>query len=199
MFGASLFAAPHVLQEIVVAAVRDSPPGPPTELHAMLLVCRAFHEILSFTSCSHLYARIFNLKFDQRALLRRLGHLDQDEVNVELRRRFTALHCFRLGDIHAPCMLDALLVAYFMVLEDDGRNIALLRWARLMPFLGLFFRSRLFEGAEQNHGWPLQNETNSLAVALFWLMSSHSTCFLPMRDHLLITRIRSFCWQRIAR
>jgi hypothetical protein len=61
-------------------------------------------------------------------------------------------------------------------LEDDGKNMAHLISAQLVPFVKRFLRTRLYEGSDQNHGWPLQTETNSLAVTLFWLTSSQSRC-----------------------
>jgi hypothetical protein len=69
-------------------------------------------------------------------------------------------------------LLEAFRTAYLMLLGDDGKNFAQLTWAGLPILVQDYLRHRLCSGAQENHGWPQENETNSLAVALFWLLTS---------------------------
>lgn len=166
-----LDAPPEVLQKIVLFAGRDTPLGPPGELYCLLLTCRTLHCFLTLNS-SKLYARIFAQKFDIKVPANRLGNALQDHANVELRRRFTALQCFRRGRVDDEFLPQAFWIAYFMMLENEGLNSMQLRWAGLPTLVNRFLQRHLHEGSVQNNGWPVENETNSLAIALLWLLSS---------------------------
>jgi hypothetical protein len=130
----------------------------------MVLTLRSLYDL-----STNVPALVISLRCDESALLRRLGSLDVRSVRSEMERRRRALQCFRRGDIDHPSVPESLLVAFLMLLEDDGKNVALLRSARLMPFLKRFLPVGL---CEQRGGWPSLTETTALAVALFWKMSS---------------------------
>jgi hypothetical protein len=188
MFALFLVSTPLVFHDIVVFAIAGSPMGFPTELRSLLLTCRAFRDALSSASSSFLYRRILGVKFDDGALVRRLGYLDQRSIEFELQRRFSTFQCFRSGDVYHHAVPEAFLVAYLMALEDQGKNMVLLGWAGLPSFLCAFLRARLLEGSEHNHNWPLQNEINSLAIALFWLTASSCAPF-PLGGSMISCRI----------
>jgi hypothetical protein len=120
----------------------------------------------------------FASKFDQAAPIRRLGRLSREQVRFELRQRVTALQCFRRGNIHDGQLPDALLRAYLMVLEDDAKNSAQLLDAGLLPLLQSYILQKLTEGSEGNNGWPHANENNTLAVILFFLLSSEGKLYV---------------------
>lgn len=69
-----------------------------------------------------------------------------------------------------------------MFLEDDGRNCKQMCQANVYEFLREFLRQCLLEGAVDNNGWPRENELNTLAVALFWFITSR--CCIRETIHL---------------
>ena len=103
------------------------------------------------------------------------SHLSQGTLNFanieqEVQRRRAALNIIRKGNIWAPNLAEALATVYVMLLEDDGHNLEQVIWAGLPDFIPIYMRARLLEGA--SHGWPLENELNTLVVSLHWLVSS---------------------------
>jgi hypothetical protein len=137
-------------------------------------------------------------KFDQAAPVRRLGQLSKEQVRLEFRQRVTALRCFRRGDAYDPQLPDALWRAYLMVLEDEGRNSAQLRGAGLLPLLQSYIRHRLRNPAK-NDGWPLEDETNTLVVVLFFLLSSQGKAFASSMPEYLVYHFRSsICTGRVG-
>ncbi|KAH7911287.1 hypothetical protein BJ138DRAFT_1113337 [Hygrophoropsis aurantiaca] len=174
MSGSLVTTPPELLECIVLSATRDTPCGPPTVLRSILLTCRMSYNVLSAEANPHLYLMLFIDKFDVSAPRRNLSHdrLALPNLDQELKKRFAALHCFRRANVDDPYLLEAFTTAYIMVLEDDGLNWSQLLWAEFPSFMQKFLRERLFLGAEENDGWPVENEINALAVALFWLISS---------------------------
>lgn len=165
---------PELLEEILLSTIRDAPRGPPTVLRSLLLTCRMSHDALSSETNPHLYLMLFLDRFDIASPHR---HLAQERLTLqnmaqEVRRRFAALQIIHRRDLRHPDLVEAFATIYVMLLEDDGRNWEQMLWADLPTFLQMFLRERLLEGAAGNHGWPLENELNTLAIALFWLIRS---------------------------
>ncbi|KAF7369816.1 hypothetical protein MVEN_00314300 [Mycena venus] len=166
-----LSASPEVLRDIVLQAVGSL--GPPHEWYSLVLCCQTFRRQLD-TAAMHtlLFAKKFHVPTDVYQLL-------PAHAKAEMQRRFSALKFFKRGeqclDDHAS-FTDALWVAYVMLRAEEPRqmNVDQLLWAGLPNLLLLFLKRRLNDGAENNHGWPLCNETNSLVIALMWLLSSES-------------------------
>lgn len=117
-------------------------------------------------------------KFDISSPRRHLSQarLSPQNIEQEAKRRYSALQVVQRGDIWNPGLAEAFATVYVMLLEDDERNWEQVVWAGLPTFLHIFMRERLLEGASENHGWPLESEGNTLAIALFWLISSQSEC-----------------------
>lgn len=112
-------------------------------------------------------------------------HLLQDRLTFqnmeqEVKQRSIALQIVRKRDIWNPNLTVAFATIYVMLLEDDGRNWEQVLLAGLPTFIPIFMRERLLEGASDNHGWPLENELNTLAIALFWLISARGRCGLVL-------------------
>jgi hypothetical protein len=170
MSASLLDAPPEILQKIVLFAGTDTPVGPPTELHCLLLTCKTSHRFLTLNS-SDPYTQILEQKFDIEGPMGLLGNSLQESSNVELRRRFTALQCFKRGRVDDPFLQQAFWIAYLMMRDDRGLNSRQLHWAGLPTLLEMCLPKYL-QGSAQNNGWPLENELNSLAIALSWLLSS---------------------------
>lgn len=168
----SILDAPlEVLQKIVQYASLASPLGPPTELASLLLTCRSLH-IMIYPNCGDFYLNIFAQKFDINGPISRLGYgTVRDHAQLELHRRFSALKLFKEEHVDHPELTEALWIAYVM-LSDCEDNSRQLLWAGLPSFLGVFIRKHLYRGADSNHGWPILNPRNSLALALSWLLCS---------------------------
>jgi hypothetical protein len=188
MFASLFDAPPEILRRIALFVTLATPLGPPRELCNLSQLCRSAHRILSQDS-AEFYACILTQKFDSRVVVQRLGKSTlQDSAKVELQRRFAALDIFRKGRLDDPFLTEAFWIAYIMLEESSPsmKNVKQLLWADLPAFLDSFFQKRLYEGSTTNNGWPLPNVKNSLATALFWLLSSRCGCpstFTPMVLH----------------
>jgi hypothetical protein len=140
--------------------------------------------MLSFHRCTAVYATIFAQRFDAVALRRR--HVfSAEDAKFELRRRFRALQCFRRLQTDSPAVTEALTIAFFMITENDGLNSSQLAWARFPRFINTFLRRNVFDGAEQNHGWPLENIVNTLAINVAWFRTSLCESFAVF-DHSIL-------------
>jgi hypothetical protein len=163
---------PEILHHIVISAISASPIGPPTVLLSLLLTCQALYVSLSPQNYPSLYVDLFVTQFDSGALVRRLGHLPPEHTRFEWSRRLIALKCLRRGHSDDPELLDALLIAFFMLLENDGQNLAQLQWAGLSSFVHRYVRDKVLDGPGIHNGWPLNNEINTLVVFIAWVTSS---------------------------
>ncbi|KAH9039102.1 hypothetical protein EDB85DRAFT_2141354 [Lactarius pseudohatsudake] len=168
----SLFRLQDPLEDIVVHSLEHDPPAsPPCTLIPLMLTCRLFRNVLHPRNNARLYRRIFARKFDYAAFARR-SPPPSFPLFPELKKRFQALHCIKQGDIHHPALQDAFLVAYIMVLEDDTLNHRYLQDAGLPALLHKYITGRLQSG---HNVWPIEDACNTLAVALFWHMTSQDS------------------------
>jgi hypothetical protein len=170
---------PELIHEIALLAVQDTPCITPITFRPLHLICRMTHATLSLDEGAA-YSILFLEKFDISSPRR---HLLQDRLEVqnmedEVKQRYIALQIIRRRDMWNPNLVEAFATIYVMLLEDDGRNWEQVLWAGLPTFIPIFMRERLLEGASDNHGWPLENELNTLAITLFWLISSRGRCRL---------------------
>ncbi|THH19169.1 hypothetical protein EW146_g1949 [Bondarzewia mesenterica] len=163
------------MEEIVLYAAEQSFPGPPSSLYSLMLTCRAFYSSLNPSTNPRLYVRLFNQMFDGLALARRLPPSSSlpEYLATELKRRCLAMKCFRRHDARDSGLSTAFLVAYLMLLEDDGKNSEQLRWSGLPEFVIDYLYQHLHEDIEE-HGWPSDSEANSLAVALLWQLTDQN-------------------------
>jgi hypothetical protein len=161
----------HAMEDCIVYSLDyDSPSSPPRSLLPLMLTCRLFYNFLRPSNNPHLYRRIFCRKFDPAAIARRFpSRAVASSFYPELKKRFLALRCIRLGDIHHPQLEDAFLATYIMLLEHDALNHRYLVDAGLPALLDKYIAERLHRG--QNN-WPIEDTCNVLAVALFWHMTS---------------------------
>jgi hypothetical protein len=165
-----LFRLQDSLEDIVVHSLDYDPPtSPPRALLSMMLTCRHFYNVIHPRNNARLYCRIFAHKFDYAAFARRSPTPWPSPLFPELKRRFQALRCIKEGNLHNPALQDAFLVAYIMLLEDDTLNHRHLQDAGLPALLHNYITDRLQSG---HNVWPVEDACNTLAVALFWHMTS---------------------------
>jgi hypothetical protein len=166
----SLFRLQDSLEDIAVHSLEnDSPTSPPRALLPLMLTCRLFRNVLHPHNNARLYCRIFARKFDYATFSRRSPPPWPFPLFPELKRRFQALRCIKQGDLHDPGLQGAFVVAYIMALEDDTLNHRYLQDAGLPALLHKYITGRLRSG---HNVWPVEDACNTLAVALFWHMTS---------------------------
>lgn len=167
----TFFSIPHRLEEgIALSLFRTHLP-----LH---LICPMLHATSSSDANPPFYSMLLFDNFDISSPRRHLSQsrLSFRNIEQEVKHRYIALQIIRRREIWHPNLVGSLATVYVMLLEDDERNWEQVVSAGLPTFLPIFMRERLLEGASDNHGWPLENEVNTLAVALFWLISSRGRC-----------------------
>lgn len=173
-------------EEIFLFAIRQTPLGPPTLIHSLHLTCRAFNRLLSSQVHPTFYGQIFIHKFDAVASLSRLGMRDTLPVHLrdELQTHCSALRCIRQvqleGCFDHPQLLASFRTAYLMLLADDGKNLAQLNAVGLPQLVYSYLKTHWLPPPCENSGWPVENEMNSLATALFWQLGSQCELFTSL-------------------
>lgn len=167
--------------------VAHDPLGPPHALIPLALISRSFNLVVS----SHAFrARIYRLKFDVGAVTRRLFIPRDSDLADELHRCCNILREIRRGDVtesEDPLVDDTLSSAYTLMLSNDGKNYAQLQHAGLDAYVDKFIMTRLWEGSETNHGWPLDNDNNSIALWLMWMTLTKRWFFSSLLFFRLLT------------
>lgn len=190
----------EVLEHIAFFVATLDDLGPPSGLIPLLSANRRINSLLSASANPHLYARIFTHKFDTAAARRRLRSEDLSALALcdELRRRCALLKRIRnrLDSKYTSTNDDAdmfqcheeeeqvsrvLWMAYFMMLENDGKNERQLReYAGIDGWLKEFWFDR--NGASRTmlavtrDEWPSNHEVVSLGMWLFWLLLKPGEC-----------------------
>jgi len=167
----------EVLHNIAYALVE--PLGPSQELVPLMLVSKALKTILSANS---LKARIFRLKFDERAVNRRSLRPYDCDLADQLDHVCAMLRAIKSGNVRSEEAGTHLFTAYILMLDNDGKNYAQLEWAGIDTFVNAFVRLRLWEGRGLNEGWPLDSPENACALWLMWMTISRGT-FTSSLDH----------------
>ena len=172
-------------EEILLLAIRQTPLGPPSLIYSLHLTCRDFNRLLSSGVHPTFYGQVFTHKFDAVASLSRLGTPDvlPAQLRDELKTHCAALQCIRQvmreGYFDHPQLLATFRTAYLMLLADDGKNLAQLNAVGLSSLVYRYLKERWLPPAYENNGWPVENEVNSLVVALFWQLGSQGKLFTP--------------------
>ena len=163
----------YALEVIALNVAVDDAPGLPHDLVPLLQTCKHVYSMLSYRRNNYLYARLFRIMFDTLAVRRRFGDeaLYSPNLSTQLRSYCLALSCIRARNFDSPA--DVLWQAFFMVMEDDGRNRAQLENAGLRRFVDDFVRQKLLARSEENHGWPAESTVNALALCLMWHTSDY--------------------------
>ncbi|KAF8068769.1 hypothetical protein FPV67DRAFT_1089123 [Lyophyllum atratum] len=176
----------EIFDAIALQLTDLEPIGPPDILVPLMQTCKALHGLLDSEYNPGLYSRIFRQKFDVAAVTRRAFRPTPTQCVDQMTQYFAALRVFRRRELRisvAPGeeypdvgVEDALQVAVVMMLEDDGKNVRqLVQWGHADEFVDAFVRSRLYDGAEDNDGWPLENHLNAHALWLMWLLTTEES------------------------
>jgi hypothetical protein len=187
-----------ILHHIAILLVSLSFLGPPADLAAFLRVSKTIWKCLALQFNPKLFEKIFSLKFDFRAAVRRLGDDcgHTAELTDELVKRLKGLKRLRngvysrfmeTGSPEVDFLREDLWMAYLMFIESDGKNARqLIHYARIDTFAFNFIApgGRLHDGTEGNGGWIVDNEVNALAVWLFWFTDKgNSEYILNLQTH----------------
>ncbi|PIL29384.1 hypothetical protein GSI_09436 [Ganoderma sinense ZZ0214-1] len=166
---------PDILDHIAFALALADPSGPPCPVLPLLCTSSHVHYHLSVPNNAHLYARIFRAKFDYRAPARRMCQeaTYASALTNQLVHYSRALHNIRRGDIHSPSILHDFYRLFTLALENDGRNVHHLNWARYADFLHRYVLSRLWQDREESYGWPLESPENAFALWLYFFSLDH--------------------------
>lgn len=159
-----------VLERVVLEATSLESLGPPTCLASLLCTCRMVHSTLDPNVNYDLCARIFTQMFDYRAANRRIGGhaVYTPNLTSQLRKQCLALKHIRAGDIYSEAVEGDLWTAFFMLLENDGKNAAqLFDFGKLDEYVDRFIHVRLWENRDQYNGWPAESTANALAVWIY--------------------------------
>ncbi|KAJ3516227.1 hypothetical protein NLJ89_g1250 [Agrocybe chaxingu] len=191
----SLSTVPQeVLEHIAFFAATDTF-GLLSSIVPLLLTSRHVNGCLSITANHHLYARIFCAKFDTAAAKARFAsssdQLTSYALASELQRRCTVLRRIKARTDSTKSarraaqaeekegvsltVHDVLFTAYIMMLEDEGRNRALLvNYARMKDWLREFWfdphgASLAIHSIRIGH-WPINRSETALGMWLFWFL-----------------------------
>ncbi|KZT22997.1 hypothetical protein NEOLEDRAFT_1137074 [Neolentinus lepideus HHB14362 ss-1] len=161
----AMLSQPDIVENLAVCMADLTPVGPPVNLVSLALASRAYYNTLRDKCFPVVFARLFQRGFAMSALRRRLGSLSESDIATELPRRFTSLKIIRRGAMDDPGLRDALMRAYFMLLEDDGENTVQIAWCNLSETVKSILRQSLRKEAAMN------KETTALAITLFSMIS----------------------------
>ena len=184
----SLLTVPQeVVEHIAYFVATHSFLGPPSSLLPLLLVNRQINSCISVTTNHHLYAQIFNYKFDTAAPLARLETLASYAFAEELKRRCVVLKRLRArvdSTTHARradednqklSVYDVLFTSYILMLENDGKNEAQLKeYGKIEAWIREFwFDARgasLAVYSIRTGNWPPSRPETALGMWLFWFL-----------------------------
>lgn len=164
---------PDILELIAFFVAINPLLGPPSELLSFISLSKFTYDSLSLRKNPSLYARICAVKFDLDAPLRRLGKaamLPQALAN-ELVKRCIVLKRFKatsMAHIINPMpeeeetLNEMLWTAFFMVLENDGRNVIQLRNSGVAGWLNAYW----FDTAGSSHAMSLLQDDEWPALGL---------------------------------
>ncbi len=157
--------------------------GRPNSIRSFRLTCKAINNVFSHSNA--IYRTIFKQKFSHSAVARRsfeptskeyrqLLQLYDDSLQfIEERRGFDGKEPVDADHMSTE---EVLWVLTFMCLDDDGANTLQLNAVGAYEWIHEIVIRHLYDGADDNGGWPLDNCKNSLALWVFWSLSTKGTC-----------------------
>ncbi|KAK0237723.1 hypothetical protein EDD85DRAFT_1004540 [Armillaria nabsnona] len=153
--------------------------GRPNSIRSFRLTCKAINNV--FCHSNAIYRTIFKQKFSHSAVARRsfeptskeyrqLLQLYDDSLQfIEEKRGFDGKEPVDADHMSTE---EVLWVLTFMCLDDDGANTLQLNAVGAYEWIHEVVIRRLYDGADDNGGWPLDNCKNSLALWVFWSLST---------------------------
>ncbi|KAF8064298.1 hypothetical protein FPV67DRAFT_1672019 [Lyophyllum atratum] len=166
---ASLDTIPSdVLQHIAYLLATASPTEPPRHLVHLLLANSTMHRTLNMRACPHLYAKIFRATFDFDLLLH--ARLTDSVLAVELHRRYRLLWRTRRKGHSSDPTAEEMWAAIRMVLENAGRNHALLIAAGFPTFIMNYALHRLPHAAAVTADITSSSDLCATRTMVIWLL-----------------------------
>ncbi|KAK0234015.1 hypothetical protein IW262DRAFT_127548 [Armillaria fumosa] len=161
----------------VACPTRD---GLPSSLLPFILTCRYIGHYLRESNV--VFRQIFTFKFSYGAVGRRAFELTSQDLKHQLCWYHKTLQFVlerrgldgerELRNTYDVDVSDVLWTVYFMCLDDDGYNMRQLTAVGAYEWIHDFVTLRLYDGASETGGWPLDNYVNALALWIFWRLST---------------------------
>ena len=158
---------PETIEKVVTfLTAQVSIGGPPPNLYALMRTCRYMYYLLSPEHNPGMFYRLFRDYFDLAAPRRRLPSVPctPAQFSQEACQRFASLKLVRKKDVNHPDISKSLLVAYVMILEDDGKNSMHLQWADLDTFLNIYLTQKSPD-LEDYNTWSL-----AMILRALWML-----------------------------
>ncbi|KAK0473045.1 hypothetical protein IW261DRAFT_717646 [Armillaria novae-zelandiae] len=154
--------------------------GLPSSLVPFILTCRFIGFYLRESHA--VFRQIFTFKFSYGAVGRRAFELTSQDLKHQLcwYRKTLQFILERRGldgerelrNTYDVDVSDVLWTVYFMCLDDDGYNMRQLTAVGAYEWIHDFVTLRLYDGANETGGWPLDNCVNALALWILWRLST---------------------------
>ncbi|KAK0205932.1 hypothetical protein DFS33DRAFT_1257033 [Desarmillaria ectypa] len=169
----------ELIEETALYVACSTLEGRPNSIRSFRLTCKAINDV--FVHSNAIHRSIFKRKFSHSAVARRSFEPTSKEYRQLLQLYDDSLQFIeeRRGlDAKDPVDADhmsteeVLWVLTFMCLDDDGANTLQLNAVGAYEWIHELVTKRLYDGASDNGGWPLDNCKNSLALWVFWSLST---------------------------
>ncbi|KAF4586283.1 hypothetical protein EYR38_010558 [Pleurotus pulmonarius] len=163
-----------LLQYIARLTVSASPFDSLTNLLHLLLANSAIYHQLSLQRNPHLYARVFQLRFDTVALRRRLhaSVLTDSSLAGELTLRCHLLRRIRRRDLTGLDIEQDMWTLYWLILDNERLNAVHLARAGSSEYLLELIRRRLRQDSTVERSFDISHEALSLALWSYCLSVS---------------------------
>jgi len=160
----------EIFTHIAVFLACDDPYSPPTDLLALQATHPDFHLSLNCHINPAVWAAAFRFRFDHLAVLRRNFRPNGRDYYDQLRQYTETLAAVRRLD--ADLDEEAIRTIYVMLLDNNGKNRSQLERAGVDAFLHHYLRTRLWLGAENHDGWPIESAENVYILWALWLVTT---------------------------
>ncbi|KAF9497344.1 hypothetical protein BDN71DRAFT_605636 [Pleurotus eryngii] len=163
-----------ILQYVARLTVSASPFESLTNLLHLLLTNSTIYRQLSVQQSPHLYARVFQLRFDTAAPRRRLhaSLLTDSSLAGELILRCRLLRRIRRRDLTGLDIEQDMWTLYWLILENETLNVAHIMRAGSSDYLLELIRHRLRQYSTEEQFMTISREALSLALWSYCLSVS---------------------------
>jgi hypothetical protein len=163
----------EVLLDIAVLVADDH-----ASIIPLLQTCSAVRDrLVGWPHRDTLYARIFRRHFSFTAVQRRAFHPTSSEFAEQARRYCSVLRAIRNGENTESMVTDddfdlttMVEIAYHMILDDDGRNIASLNSAGAYEWVKDIVLNGLYDNSVG--GYPNDNDLMAFGLEVFWALTT---------------------------
>ncbi|KIY65933.1 hypothetical protein CYLTODRAFT_445005 [Cylindrobasidium torrendii FP15055 ss-10] len=167
-----LLLPPELIKVVLFHYACPTLVGRPVSLEPVQLVCKRLNDLV--VGSNDLYELVFSAKFSSR-FAQDLAGLTSPNWRFQLDYYNQALALVQLRAFPPdPVELQQLLWAvYVMCLEDDdGLNRAQLDSVHAYDWIKSYVMNHLYDGSNENNGWPLESDENALALWIMWYLTT---------------------------